>query len=76
MINWEGSGRNLSMSYLGTTPACAGDTEDDQGTVSRIFDVLLASTTEDLSNTAVGCCSYSKLFDFLLISLRCLDEET
>jgi len=62
MINWEGSGRKMSMSYLGTTPACAGDTEENQETVSRIFDVLLASTTEDLPNTAVDCCSYSKLF--------------
>ena len=64
MINWEGSGRKLSLSYLGTTPACAGDVEEDQDTVSRIIDVLLARKTEDLPNIAVDCCSYSKLFGF------------
>lgn len=49
------------MSYLGATPACAGDTEEDHKTVSRIFDVLLTTQAEDLPNTAVGWCSYSKL---------------
>jgi len=52
MINWEGSGRKLSMSYLGTTPACAGETGEDKETVNRTFDVLLASKTEDLPNTS------------------------
>lgn len=52
------------MSYLGTIPECAGDSEEDQETVSRIFCVLLASKTEDLPNTAIDFCSYSKLFDF------------
>ena len=52
------------MIYLGTTPECAGDSEEDQETVSRIFYVLLASKTEDLPNKAVDCCSYSKLFGF------------
>jgi hypothetical protein len=52
------------MSYLGATPACAGDTEEDHKTVSRIFDVLLATQAEDLPNTAVDWCSYSKLFGF------------
>jgi hypothetical protein len=64
MINWEGSGGKLSMSYLGTTPACAGETGEDKETVNRTFDVLLASKTEDLPNTAEDCCSYSKLFGF------------
>jgi hypothetical protein len=66
MINWELSGRKLSIYYLGTTPACAGDTEEDQETLSRIFDVLLASKTEDLPNTTVDCCSYSMLFSILV----------
>jgi hypothetical protein len=64
MINWEGFVRKLSMSYLGTTTARAGDTEEDHGTVSRIFDVLLATQNEDLPNTLVECCRYSKLFGF------------
>jgi hypothetical protein len=47
---------------LGTATACVGDTEGNHKTVSRIFNGLLATQTEDLPNRVVECCGYSKLF--------------